>query len=145
MDVVYNHTAEGSWIQDGRLADKCYNLCDDASPIGVAKLIGCLAIFKTLSTFSSGIANLSASSSGVGSRPISCSIWREVRTSLWIVSIMRSGMRIERSPTSSPSAIPLSLKADVSAEPAFFKNDTLLSATQAEICIGLRQATVTSR
>ena len=33
MDVVYNHTAEGSWVQDGHLADKCYNLCDDIPEI----------------------------------------------------------------------------------------------------------------
>jgi glycogen operon protein len=33
MDVVYNHTAEGSWVQDGRLADKCYNLCDNIPEI----------------------------------------------------------------------------------------------------------------
>jgi hypothetical protein len=31
-----------------------------------------------------------------GSRPISCSIWREVRTSLLIVSIICTGMRIVR-------------------------------------------------
>ena len=35
-----------------------------------------MAILRTLRTFSSGIASFSASSSGVGSRPISCSIWR---------------------------------------------------------------------
>ena len=35
-------------------------------------------------------------SSGVGSRPISCSIWREVRTILLIVSIMCTGMRMVR-------------------------------------------------
>jgi isoamylase len=29
MDVVYNHTAEGSWLQDGRLADKCYDFCEN--------------------------------------------------------------------------------------------------------------------
>jgi glycogen operon protein len=29
MDVVYNHTAEGNWLDNGRLAFKCYNLCDD--------------------------------------------------------------------------------------------------------------------
>ena len=57
---------------------------------------GSLAIFKTLRTFSSGIASFSASSSGVGSRPISCSIWREVRTILLIVSIICTGMRIVR-------------------------------------------------
>jgi isoamylase len=33
MDAVYNHTAEKSWIADGRLADKCYNLCDDIPEI----------------------------------------------------------------------------------------------------------------
>jgi glycogen operon protein len=33
MDAVYNHTAEGDWIQDGRLAAKCYNLCDDVPEI----------------------------------------------------------------------------------------------------------------
>ena len=33
MDVVYNHTAEGDWVQDGHLADKCYNLCDDIPEI----------------------------------------------------------------------------------------------------------------
>ena len=58
--------------------------------------IGSLAIFITLRTFSSGICSFSASSSGVGSRPISCSIWRPVRTSLLIVSIMWTGMRIVR-------------------------------------------------
>src|SRR5487761_2692137 len=67
-----------------------------SSPMGVSRLIGSLAIFRTLRTFSSGIASFSASSSGVGSRPISCSIWREVRTSLLIVSIMCTGMRIVR-------------------------------------------------
>ena len=33
MDVVYNHTAEGSWVQDGRLAYKCYDFCDDIPEI----------------------------------------------------------------------------------------------------------------
>jgi hypothetical protein len=66
-----------------------------SSPIGVSRLIGSLAIFITLRTFSSGM-ELSASSSGVGSRPISCSIWRLVRTSLLIVSIMCTGMRMVR-------------------------------------------------
>ena len=62
-----------------------------SSPTGVSRLIGSLAIFSTLRTFSSGMASFSASSSGVGSRPISCSIWREVRTILLIVSIMCTG------------------------------------------------------
>ena len=33
MDVVYNHTAEGDWVQDGRLADKCYDFCVDIPEI----------------------------------------------------------------------------------------------------------------
>jgi isoamylase len=33
MDVVYNHTAEGSWLQDGRLAFKCYDFCADIPEI----------------------------------------------------------------------------------------------------------------
>ena len=41
---------------------------------GVSRLIGSLAIFRTLRTFSSGMDSFSASSSGVGSRPISCNI-----------------------------------------------------------------------
>jgi hypothetical protein len=41
-----------------------------------------------LAHFSSGIANFWANSSGVGSRPISVSIWREVRTNRLIVWIM---------------------------------------------------------
>src|SRR3954471_16886897 len=67
-----------------------------SSPMGVSRLIGSLAIFITLRTFSSGMERRSASSSGVGSRPISWRIWREVRTSLLIVSIMWTGMRIVR-------------------------------------------------
>ena len=55
-----------------------------------------MAIFITLRTFSSGMESFSASSSGVGSRPISCIIWREVRTILLIVSIMCTGMRMVR-------------------------------------------------
>ena len=55
-----------------------------------------MAIFSTLRTFSIGMASFSASSSGVGSRPISCSIWRLVRTILLIVSIMCTGMRMVR-------------------------------------------------
>jgi hypothetical protein len=67
-----------------------------SSPIGVSSEIGSLAIFSTFRTFSSGMPSFSASSSGCGSRPISCSIWREVRTSLLIVSIMWTGMRMVR-------------------------------------------------
>ena len=55
-----------------------------------------MAILRTLRTFSSGMPSFSASSSGVGSRPISLSIWREVRTILLMVSIMCTGMRMVR-------------------------------------------------
>ena len=58
--------------------------------------IGSLAILRTLRTFSSGISRRCASSSGVGSRPISWSICREVRTSLLIVSIICTGIRMVR-------------------------------------------------
>lgn len=33
MDVVYNHTAEGEWVQDGHLAYKCYGFCVDVPEI----------------------------------------------------------------------------------------------------------------
>src|SRR6516162_3291103 len=67
-----------------------------SSPIGVSSDNGSLAILSTLRTFSSGMRSFSASSSGVGSRPISLSIWREVRTILLMVSIMCTGMRMVR-------------------------------------------------
>ena len=67
-----------------------------SSPIGVSIEIGSFAILSTLRILSSGISIFVASSSGVGSRPISCSIWREMRLSLLIVSIMCTGMRIVR-------------------------------------------------
>ena len=47
-------------------------------------------------TLSSGSSIFSASSSGVGSRPSVCTRWRCARTSLLIVSIMWTGMRIVR-------------------------------------------------
>src|SRR5438067_483827 len=67
-----------------------------SSPMGVSSDSGSLAILSTLRTFSSGMPSFSASSSGVGSRPISLSIWREVRTILLMVSIMCTGMRMVR-------------------------------------------------
>lgn len=67
-----------------------------SSPIGVSMEIGSLAIFSTLRILSSGMSMRSPSSSGVGSRPISWSIWREMRLSLLIVSIMCTGMRMVR-------------------------------------------------
>jgi hypothetical protein len=67
-----------------------------SSPTGVSSDSGSFAILRTLRTFSSGMPSFSASSSGVGSRPISLSIWRLVRTILLMVSIMCTGMRIVR-------------------------------------------------
>ena len=64
--------------------------------MGVSRLMGSFAIFITLRTFSSGMESFSAISSGVGSRPWSCRNWRLQRTSLLIVSIMWTGMRIVR-------------------------------------------------
>src|SRR3546814_11053036 len=64
-----------------RISDWSSDVC--SSDLGVSRLIGSLAIFITLRTFSSGMERRSASSSGVGSRPISWRIWREVRTSLF--------------------------------------------------------------
>jgi len=57
-----------------------------------------LAILSTLRTFSNGMPSFSASSSGVGSRPISLSIWRLLRTTLEIDSIICTGMRMVRAP-----------------------------------------------
>ena len=65
-----------------------------SSPIGVSRLTGSLAIFKTLRTFSIGIFNLADSSSGVGSLPnskINCLL---DLTILLIVSIIWTGIRI---------------------------------------------------
>jgi hypothetical protein len=42
-----------------------------SSPIGVSRLMGSFAIFRTLRTLSSGSSIFSAISSGVGSRPYS--------------------------------------------------------------------------
>src|SRR5262249_35963668 len=67
-----------------------------SSPIGVSSDNGSLAILSTLRTFSSGMPSFSASSSGVGSRPISLSIWRDLRTILLMLSIMCTGMRMVR-------------------------------------------------
>ena len=47
----------------------------DVGKIGVSNEIGSLATFRTRRTFSGDITRRSASSSWVGWRPISCSIW----------------------------------------------------------------------
>src|SRR6516165_6928137 len=67
-----------------------------SSPTGVSMESGSLASLRTLRTFSSGMASFSASSSGVGSRPISLSIFRDMRIILLATSIMCTGMRMVR-------------------------------------------------
>src|SRR6202035_2582806 len=65
-----------------------------SSPIGVSMEIGSLAILRTLRTLSSGISMRTASSSGVGSRPISWSIWRALLFCFVIGSIICTVMRM---------------------------------------------------
>src|SRR5881227_2558934 len=67
-----------------------------SSPIGVSSEIGSCAIFSTLRTFATGMSMRLAISSEVGSRPSSCTSWRDVRISLLMVSIMCTGMRMVR-------------------------------------------------
>ena len=73
---------------------KSPKVVSSSSPIGVSVEIGSLAIFKTFLTLSSGISILTLSSSGVGSLPFSWSICREILFSLFIVSIMWTGILI---------------------------------------------------
>jgi len=54
------------------------------------------AMRSTMRTFSSGSSRVSESSSGWGSRPSTWTSWRVARTSLWMVSIMCTGIRIVR-------------------------------------------------
>jgi len=63
--------------------------------MGVSMEIGSLAILRTLRTLSSA-SPCARQLLGRGSRPISCSIWREMRFSLLMVSIMCTGMRMVR-------------------------------------------------
>src|SRR5206468_2302666 len=78
--------ANSRWVAKG-LYDRAV---EALGHVGITD-VGCLAISKTLRTLSSGIPSFSASSSGVGSRPISGTIWRDVRTTLLTVSIMFTG------------------------------------------------------
>ena len=67
------------------------------SPIGVSsrsKLLG--EHLEDAAALQSGMWSFSASSSGVGSRPISLNICRLVRTILLMVSIMCTGTRMVR-------------------------------------------------
>ena len=82
----------GAWVFRSSMKSPRWE--SSSSPMGVSMEMGSLAILSTLRTFSSGMSIFSASSSGVGSRPCSCSICREMRFSLLMVSIMCTGMRI---------------------------------------------------
>jgi hypothetical protein len=64
--------------------------------MGVSRLIGSCAIFRTFRTLETGMSILRAISSLVGSRPSSCTSARLVRMSLLMVSIMWTGMRMVR-------------------------------------------------
>ena len=57
MAASIGSTTLGSWMKSPRWLSS-------SSPMGVSRLIGSLAIFRTLRTFSSGMARRSASSSG---------------------------------------------------------------------------------
>ena len=67
-----------------------------SSPTGVSSDSGSLATLRTPCTFSKGKPSFSASSSGVGSRPISLNSCRLVRTTWKIASIICTGMRMVR-------------------------------------------------
>ncbi|TMQ49130.1 MAG: hypothetical protein E6K71_05855 [Candidatus Eisenbacteria bacterium] len=67
-----------------------------SSPMGRSSEIGSCAALSTLLILSTGSWSFSATSSGVGSRPNSCTSRRDVRTTLLIASIMCTGTRIVR-------------------------------------------------
>ena len=67
---------------------KSPKLLSSSSPTGVSSDTGSLAIFNTFLTYSKGMANFLANSSGVGSLPNSLMICLCVLTILLIVSIM---------------------------------------------------------
>ncbi len=82
----------GAWVLRSSIKSPRWE--SSSSPMGVSIEIGSLAILSTLRTFSSGMSIFSANSSGVGSRPCSCNICRDIRFSLFMVSIMCTGIRI---------------------------------------------------
>ena len=72
------------------------NSLSPSSPSGVCSEIGSRPYFWTSTTFSGVMSSSLASSSGVGSRPRSWSIWRWTRASLLMTSTMCTGMRMVR-------------------------------------------------
>jgi hypothetical protein len=91
--VVVAESTGDSMLVSSMKSPRCES---SSSPIGVSIEIGSFAIFSTLRILSSGMSIFCASSSGVGSRPISWSICRLIRLSLLMVSIMCTGMRMVR-------------------------------------------------
>ena len=67
-----------------------------SSPIGRSSEIGSCAALRMLFTLSTGSSSRSAISSGVGSRPSSCTSRRDTRTTRLMCSIMCTGTRIVR-------------------------------------------------
>ena len=67
-----------------------------SSPTGVSRLIGSWPILRISRTLCALMPISAPISSGVGSRPISCSSWRWTRSSLPMVSTMCTGMRMVR-------------------------------------------------
>lgn len=83
--------------------DNCLGVLDEVTELAVAVLtqgvwreIGSRPYFWTSMTFSGVMSSSLASSSGVGSRPRSWSIWRCTRASLLMTSTMCTGIRMVR-------------------------------------------------
>ncbi len=67
-----------------------------SSPIGFSRLTGVWAMRRMSRTSSTLIRSSSAISSGRGSRPSRCTIWRSRCTTLFSFSTMWTGIRIVR-------------------------------------------------
>ena len=88
-------TASPGWIAS-ESSIRSPNSLSPSSPSGVCSEIGSRPYFCTSTTFSGVMSSSTASSSGVGSRPRSCSICRCTRASLLITSTMCTGIRMVR-------------------------------------------------
>src|SRR5438067_1437735 len=88
-------TASPGWIAS-ESSIRSPNSLSPSSPSGVCSEIGSRPYFCTSMTFSGVMSSSAASSSGVGSRPRSCSICRWTRASLLMTSTMCTGIRMVR-------------------------------------------------
>ena len=88
-------TASPGWIAS-ESSIRSPNSLSPSSPSGVCSEIGSRPYFCTSMTFSGVMSSSAASSSGVGSRPRSCSICRCTRASLLMTSTMCTGIRMVR-------------------------------------------------